>query len=84
MATFLDKKEQVLDIQLTSHGKYLLSAGKFKPMYYSFLDNNIIYDYKHAGIFENQKDIHDRITQHTPYLQTQVAFDSPEERLKEK
>ena len=59
MATFLNKKEQVLDIQLTSHGKYLLSAGKFKPIYYCFLDDNIIYDYRHASgsVFENQKDI---------------------------
>mgnify|MGYP003114839141 CR=1 FL=1 len=84
MATFLDKKEQVLDIKLTSHGKYLLSTGEFKPVYYTFLDDNIIYDYNYANVHENQKDIHNRITQETPYLETQVTFDSPEEKLKEK
>jgi hypothetical protein len=84
MTTFLDKKEQVLDIQLTSHGKYLLSAGKFKPVFYTFLDDNIIYDYKHANVHENQKDIHNRVTQDTQYLQTQTQFDSPEEHVKEK
>ena len=84
MATFLDQKEQVIDIQLTSHGKYLLSAGKFKPKFYTFLDDNIIYDYDYANVHENQKDIHTRIISNTPYLGTQVQFDSPEEHLKEK
>ena len=41
---FLDQKEQVIDIKLTSYGHYLLSVGKFKPVYYGFYDNNILYD----------------------------------------
>ena len=28
---FLNAKEQVIDLQLTSYGRYLLSIGKFKP-----------------------------------------------------
>ena len=39
-----DKKEDVLDIQLTQHGKYLVSKGKFKPTYYAFFDDDIVYD----------------------------------------
>ena len=33
---FMDKKEEVIDIELTPHGK-LLSMGKMKPVYYAFL-----------------------------------------------
>ena len=46
---FLDKKEQVLDIQLTQYGKRLLSNGKFKPHSYAFFDDDIIYDTAWAG-----------------------------------
>ena len=41
MAKFLNKKEQVYDLKLTSYGHYLLSVGKFKPVYYEFFDDNI-------------------------------------------
>ena len=41
---FLNKKEQVFDIQLTPYGKHKLSAGDFKPTYYAFFDDNIAYD----------------------------------------
>ena len=41
---FMDKKEQVLDIKMTPYGEYLLSQGRFKPEYYSFYDDNILYE----------------------------------------
>ena len=44
MAKFFDPKQDVLDIQLTQYGKYLLSQGKMRPDSYSFYDNDIIYD----------------------------------------
>ena len=44
MAKFLDKKEQVIDFQLTPYGNYLMSVGIFKPAYYAFYDSNILYD----------------------------------------
>lgn len=59
--SFFDRKQDVLDIELTPYGKYLLSQGKFKPVYYSFMDSDIIYDTKHTGITENQNEIHERI-----------------------
>ena len=40
MATFVNKKERVFDIELTSYGRYLMSVGKFKPEYYAFYDGN--------------------------------------------
>jgi len=44
MAKFLNKKEQVIDFQLTPYGNYLLSTGIFKPAYYAFYDSSILYD----------------------------------------
>jgi len=46
---FFNPKEEVLDIQLTQQGKRLLSMGKFKPKYYAFYDDDIIYDSSYAG-----------------------------------
>lgn len=42
--TFFNRKEDVIEIQLTQYGKYLLSQGKFKPVEYAFFDHDIIYD----------------------------------------
>ncbi len=50
MAQFSNKKEEVIDISLTQHGKYLLSQGKFKPSFYAFYDDDILYDGAHAGV----------------------------------
>ena len=48
MAKFLNRKEQVYDLKLTNYGHYLLSIGQLEPIYYAFLDDNIIYDGKYA------------------------------------
>ena len=74
---FLNKKEQVFDIQLTPYGKHKLSMGRFNPTYYAFFDDNVIYDiqYAHAGASEAQNDTHKRIKQETSYLEGQVLFD---------
>lgn len=74
---FLDKKEQVYDFQLTPYGKLKLSKGNFKPTYYAFFDDNIIYDVQYAGREELQNDTHTRIKQETQFLGTQVVFKSP-------
>ncbi len=50
MAKFLDKKEQVIDFQLTTYGRYLLSVSGLKPTYYAFFDDNIIYDSRYISI----------------------------------
>jgi hypothetical protein len=73
---FLDKKEQVFDIQLTPYGKQKLSMGILKPTYYAFFDDNILYDieYAHAGASETQNETHKRIKQDTAYLESQVIF----------
>lgn len=72
----MNKKEEVIDIELTPHGKRLLSMGKMRPTYYAFFDDNIMYDAAYAGIEESQNIIQDRITELTPQLQTQYKFTS--------
>lgn len=47
MTKILNKKERVYDLQLTGYAKYLLSVGKYKPVYYAFFDDNITYDIKY-------------------------------------
>lgn len=73
---FMDKKEEVIDIELTPHGKKLLSMGKMRPVYYAFFDDNIMYDSEYAGLSEDQNVIQQRITELTPQLQTQYKFTS--------
>lgn len=80
--TFLNRKEEVLDIELTQYGKQLLAKGKFKPAYYQFFDDDIIYDIEYTGLAaESQKDIQTRIKE-APRTQTQYTFVSPESDLK--
>tara|TARA_Y100000592_G_C5447778_1_gene306999 strand:- start:25 stop:1071 length:1047 start_codon:yes stop_codon:yes gene_type:complete len=81
MAKFLDKKERVMDIELTSYGKHLLSTGKFKPVYYSFYDDNIIYDGDYVNNNESQNAAHTRIKDETPYLESLVLFEDIESKM---
>lgn len=76
--TFFNKKEEVLDIKLTQFGKQLLSTGRFKPVYYAFFDDNILYDGGCASISEDQNDIEPRIQENTPQNKTQHLFSSVE------
>ena len=47
---FFNKKEEVIDLQLTQFGRHILSKGKFKPVYYSFHDDNILYNVEFQDI----------------------------------
>ena len=44
MAEFFNKKEEMLEVQLTEYGKYLLSIGQLSPVYYTFHDDEILYN----------------------------------------
>ena len=57
MSKFLDRKEQVIDIELTAHGRSAFSSGKFIPKYYSFHDDDILYDseYGPSGSIKNSR-----------------------------
>jgi len=77
MSKFLNKKEQVIDLKLTNYGNYLLSIGSFKPTYYAFFDDNVIYDieYVSGSSAEAQNDIHKRIREETQYIEGLVLFE---------
>mgnify|MGYP003650103719 CR=1 FL=1 len=95
MAKFLNKKERVYDLKLTSYGKHLLSKGNMKPVYYAFFDSEVLYDKDYArhgdpasadgttielsGTTEPQNDIHNRIKNETQYIESLVKFREVEE-----
>jgi hypothetical protein len=72
---FFNKKEDVIDLELTPYGEYLLLNGEFKPAQYAFFDDEILYDGKYARpeFTELQNDIKDRIKE-VPRLKTQYTF----------
>tara|TARA_R110000824_G_scaffold7532_12_gene34180 strand:+ start:3698 stop:4720 length:1023 start_codon:yes stop_codon:yes gene_type:complete len=44
MAKFINRQEEVIQIELTPYGKRAFSQGKFSPQYYAFYDDDILYD----------------------------------------
>ena len=69
---------------MTSYGNYLLSIGSFKPTYYTFLDDNILYDGAYAGLSgERQNDIRERIKEKTQYFEGLVLFEDIEKLVSE-
>jgi len=79
--SFLDPKETVISIELTQHGKRLLSQGKFNPKYYSFCDDDILYDSLYASITESQNSVSDRIKE-SPQLSPHYNFEGVETSFK--
>ena len=84
---FMDKKEQVIDVEMTPYGRYLYSLGKFKPSHYEFYDDDIIYDKRYADghhreeIFkELQNEVVPRIKR-TPTNSVQTVFSSVKEKF---
>ena len=75
--TFFDKKEDVIDIELTPYGKHLLSLGKMKPMYYAFFDDDVLYNVgqvQSASLTEENTQSFERITSTTPTLRPMKSF----------
>lgn len=80
--TFFNTKEEVIDIELTPYGKYLLSKGEFAPEYYEFYDDDVLYDSQYGGFQESQEEIQGRIKE-TKRIKTQYAFVGADTRFKE-
>ena len=80
---FFNKKEDVIDIELTQYGRYLLSKGKLKPAYYAFSDDEIIYDpsYNTTGSTESKQETFERIVRKNIRTKTLYDSDSAEERV---
>ena len=89
MAKFINKKEEVIQIDLTAYGKHKFSRGEFAPTYYSFLDDDILYDSIYSsppdrngdgdagskGLYEEQNNVVARIKE-TQRLENIVHFTS--------
>ena len=78
--TFFNRKEEVLEIKLTPYGRYLLSTGELKPVYYSFFDDDITYDANYMSgkdssksHKEKQNDVEGRIKE-TPRVHCQTTL----------
>ena len=80
--SFLDKKESVLDIELTQLGKYLLAKGKFKPVYYVFSDDEVLYNVAFVGDdIENDAETQRRIQRDTQRNMALYEHDGVESRI---
>lgn len=79
--SFFDSKLEVLDFELTSYGKHLLSLGKLQPSYYAFYDSDVIYDSGYGNVTESQNYIESRIQEETPKLKIQNMFYSAETKI---
>lgn len=80
--TFFNKKEEILELKLSSYGRQKLAAGKFKPVYYAFFDDDILYDGARSGISEDNNNIEPRIQENTPSLRCQTNFTDLEEKVR--
>lgn len=88
---FFNSKEEVLDIELTQYGKLLLSRGMFKPAYYSFHDDDVLYDSDYANVTENtnysEVRIQDETIVHKPFYSIRsskpnIDYDFKQENFK--
>jgi hypothetical protein len=59
----------------------LFSIGSFKPEYYAFFDDNIVYDGAYIGISESQNEIFNRIKDGTQYIESLVLFADAEKEV---
>jgi hypothetical protein len=86
---FFDKKQEVLEVKLTPYGRYKLSQGRFKPTYYSFFDEGILYDGQSSGegkggFIEKQNEIELRIQDKTAMLKTLNVYSGIQTTLGER
>ena len=74
----------MLDIQLTQYGKYLLAKGKLKPKYYTFSDDEILYDIDYVNSddrTELKKTTSERIQKETQRLKISHVHEGVETRV---
>ena len=78
--TFFNKKEEVLDVQLTAEGRRQLAMGRLKPSYYAFYDDDVLYDVAYASSTETQNQSQPRILDNTIYPKTNARFKGTAEK----
>ncbi len=80
--SFFNKKEEVIEVILTSYGKYKLSRGQWKPAYYAFFDEDVLYDSRYAGYPEISGTTEARIQEETPAMRAQTSFSDLPKQIK--
>lgn len=81
--SFFDSKEEVINIELTQYGKRLLSEGRFMPVYYSFHDDDVLYDSTFGEIIkEKQNNIEERIFNETPLTKPVYVYSELDKNFK--
>ena len=78
---FFNKKEDVISIELTPHGRKLLSQGKLKPTYYAFFDDDILYESQKGGFTETNLQTKNRILNETPRIKPQTNFKGADSKI---
>ena len=78
--SFFNNKEEVLKIKLTQYGKALLGTGRFKPEFYAFYDDDILYDGSNVSgsHVEYANLTSKRIKEETPRMHTQYVYSGVE------
>jgi len=74
---FFDNKQEVMDVIITPFGKYLMSQGRFKPEFYAFFDDDILYDSQWvtgSTNIEIQNEIAGRIQKNTPRIKQPSVY----------
>ena len=69
--SFHNPKEEVIQIHLTQFGRNCLARGVFKPAYYQFFDDGVLYNSQNANFNEEQNSSEIRILENTPKLKSQ-------------
>lgn len=76
--SFFDDKQEILKVELTTYGRFLVSRGEWKPAFYAFFDDDILYDGAHANLTEDQNDIQIRILEESISSKPQTTYTSVE------
>ena len=83
---FFDQKQEVIKVELTTYGRYLLSLGKLRPSMYAFYDDDVIYDSSYHNTLnslpEDQNEIEDRILKGSLRRHPQTNFSGVETSIK--
>ena len=80
--SLFDSKQEVINIELTSYGKKKLAAGKLRPSFYAFFDDDVIYDGSYAALTESPNgEADDRVRKETPYLKTTYSIVGADTKL---
>ena len=80
---FFNQKEEVLELQLTEYGKYLLSQGALDLSYYAFFDDDVLYNDQYANGGEGQNKTDQRIRFETPNLKVLANRSGAQTRVDE-